>query len=116
MAKCPACGSLWPSNSDACSNCGHVRERKNKVIEVAGELEELKGTMTKADKQTWWSMLQWYVQTQGWSHGRAAHTYKDKFGVWPRGLYDKPIMPNEEITKFIDKGIRAYIRQMKKGR
>jgi hypothetical protein len=116
LAKCPSCGSLWPSNSDACSNCGHVRERKNKVIEIAGELEELKGTMTKADKQTWWSMLQWYVQTQGWSHGRAAHTYKDKFGVWPRGLYDRPMVPNEEITKFIDKGIRAYIRQMKKGR
>ena len=72
--------------------------------------------MTKADKQTWWSMLQWYVQTQGWSHGRAAHTYKDKFGVWPRGLYDKPMVPNDEITKFIDKGIRAYIRQMKKAR
>jgi superfamily II DNA or RNA helicase len=116
LAKCPACGSLWPSNSDACSNCGHVRERKNKVIELAGELEELKGTMTKADKQTWWSMLQWYVQNQGWSHGRAAHTYKDKFGVWPRGLYDKPMVPNDEVTKFIDKGIRAYIRKMKKGR
>ena len=115
-AKCPACGSLWPSNSDACSNCGHVRERKNKVVELPGELQELTGTMSKADKQEWWSMLQWYVQTQGWSHGRAAHVYKEKFGVWPRGLYDKPVYPSQEIVKFIDKGIRAYIRQMKKGR
>jgi superfamily II DNA or RNA helicase len=115
-AKCPACGSLWPSSSDACSNCGHVRERKNKVVELPGELQELTGVMSKADKQEWWSMLQWYVQTQGWSHGRAAHVYKEKFGVWPRALYDKPIQPSQEIVKFIDKGIRAYIRQMKKGR
>jgi superfamily II DNA or RNA helicase len=115
-AKCPVCESLWPSNSDACSNCGHVRERKNKVIELPGELTELKGTMTKADKQEWWSMLQWYVQVQGWSHGRAAHTYKDKFGVWPRGLHDKSMPPTQEVIKFIDKGIRAYIRQMKRSR
>jgi superfamily II DNA or RNA helicase len=115
-AKCPACGSLWPSSSDACSNCGHVRERKNKVVELPGELQELTGAMSKSDKQEWWSMLQWYVQTQGWSHGRAAHVYKEKFGVWPRGLYDKPVFPSQEIVKFIDKGIRAYIRQMKKGR
>jgi len=26
------------------------------------------------------------------------------------------MVPNDEITKFIDKGIRAYIRQMKKAR
>ena len=115
-AKCPVCESLWPSNSDACSNSGHVRERKNKVIELPGELTELKGTMTKADKQEWWSQLQWYVQVQGWSHGRAAHVYKDKFGVWPRGLSDKPMTPSQEVIKFIDKGIRAYIRQMKRSR
>ena len=115
-AKCPACGSLWPSNSDACLNCGHVRERKNKVVEVAGELEELKGAMTKADKQTWWSQLQWYVQTQGWSNGRAAHVYRDKFGVWPRGLHDRPTVPSSDVIKFIDKGIKAYIRQMKRAR
>jgi len=115
-AKCPSCGSLWPSNSDACLNCGHVRERKNKVVEVAGELEELKGAMTKADKQTWWSQLQWYVQTQGWSNGRAAHVYRDKFGVWPRGLHDRPTVPSSDVIKFIDKGIKAYIRQMKRAR
>jgi hypothetical protein len=97
-------------------NCGHVRERKNKVVEVAGELEELKGAMTKADKQTWWSQLQWYVQTQGWSNGRAAHVYRDKFGVWPRGLHDRPMVPTSDVSKFIDKGIKAYIRQMKRAR
>jgi hypothetical protein len=83
---------------------------------LPGELTELKGTMTKADKQEWWSQLQWYVQVQGWSHGRAAHTYKDKFGVWPRGLHDKSMPPTQEVIKFIDKGIRAYIRQMKRSR
>ena len=113
-AKCPACDAFWPANSDACSNCGHVRERRNKVIELPGELRELTGTMAKADKQAWWSMLQWYVKTQGWSAGRAAHVYREKFGVWPRGLSDNAVIPDQEVMKFIDKGVRAYIRKMRK--
>ena len=85
-------------------------------MELPGELTELTGTMTKADKQHWWSQLQWYVKSQGWSNGRAAHVYRDKFGVWPRGLSDTAAVPTAEVVKFIDKGIKAYIRQMKKGR
>jgi hypothetical protein len=69
--------------------------------------------MAKADKQAWWSMLQWYVKTQGWSAGRAAHVYREKFGVWPRGLSDNAVIPDQEVMKFIDKGVRAYIRKMR---
>ena len=47
-AKCPVCGALWPGNSDMCSHCGHVRQRKNEVISVAGEMVEL--TNTKSEK------------------------------------------------------------------
>src|SRR3990167_1963413 len=40
-AKCPVCHALWPGNSDLCTHCGHVRQRRNEVIEVAGQLFEL---------------------------------------------------------------------------
>jgi DNA repair protein RadD len=31
-SKCPQCSALWPSGSDTCYNCGHVKEKKNKVF------------------------------------------------------------------------------------
>ena len=115
-AKCPVCQALWPSNSDTCFSCGHVRERKNKVSAVAGEMQELTGAMSRESKQSFWSELQWYVQHNGWSNGRAAHTYKEKFGVWPRNLSDVVVQPKPETVKFIDKRIKAYIRKVKRSR
>jgi len=113
-AKCPKCEALWPARSDVCLHCGHVRERKNVVSSIPGELQELGGGVTTLSKQQWWSMLQYKVQNNGWSPGRAAHTYREKFGVWPRGLSDKPAPPNEELERFIAKRLRAYIRNMKR--
>ena len=115
-SKCPICQHLWPSGSDTCTHCGHVREKKNKVQVEAGVLQELTGAMTREDKQAWWSQLQWYVRNQGWSSGRAAHTYRDKFGVWPRGLHDTPTPPSHDVVKFVDNKIKAYIRKIKRSR
>jgi len=49
-AKCPKCSALWPSKSDICSNCGHVRERKNDVIVNPGELIEIGSPAKKRKK------------------------------------------------------------------
>ena len=115
-SKCPICQHLWPSGSDTCTHCGHVREKKNKVEVEAGVMQELTGAMTREDKQEWWSQLQWYVRYQGWSKGRAAHTYKDKFGVWPRMLNDNPLPPSPIVAKFIDDKLKQYIKSIKRSR
>ncbi len=115
--KCPQCEAYFPPRLDSCLNCGHVRQKRNKIEEVEGEMYELGANMaTRDNKQEWWSMLQWYVNVQGWSNGRAAHVYKEKFGVWPRSLDDTPKIPNIDVTKFVDAGIRKYIRSMKRKR
>jgi hypothetical protein len=45
-----------------------------------------------------------------------AHTYKDKFGVWPRGLdASRAIEPNQEVKKFVDKKLRSFISSIKRG-
>lgn len=114
-AKCPKCKNLWPRGLDICGHCGHVRERRNTVSSVAGVMQELtNSTQAMPNKQEWWSQLQWYVKNAGWSPGRAAHTYKDKFGVWPRGLSDTPATPTPQLIKFIDSRVKAYIREMKR--
>jgi DNA repair protein RadD len=114
-SKCPVCSALWPSNSDTCYNCGHVRERKNKVIAVDGEMVELAGSASRESKQSFWNQMIWLQRYQGWSSGRAAHTYKDKFGVWPRGLNDNtPEMISSETKTFIDKKMRQFLKSIGK--
>jgi len=111
-SKCPVCSALWPGGSDTCYNCGHVRERKNLVQEVDGKLEEL-GSVPKESKQQFWNQMVWLQRYQGWSKGRAAHTYRDKFGVWPRGLIeDRPEPVSLETKAFIDKKMRQFLKSI----
>jgi len=113
-SKCPVCSALWPSGSDSCYNCGHVRERKNLVQEVDGKLEEL-GSAPKESKQAFWNQMVWLQKYQGWSKGRASHTYRDKFGVWPRGLIDdRPEPVSAETKSFIDKKMRQFLKSIGK--
>jgi hypothetical protein len=58
------------------------------VSSVAGELHELegKGDKVRAEQQDFYSELLFYSKTRGFKDGWAAHKYKEKFGVFPRGL------------------------------
>jgi superfamily II DNA or RNA helicase len=111
--KCPKCQALWSFNSDVCYNCGFVKEKLNKVVAVAGEMHELAGSMSMDDKQKFWSMCQHKVFYGGWSSGRAAHTYKDKFGLWPRSLKDVAIAPDPTFEKFVKSRLIAYLKGKK---
>jgi len=108
-SKCPACGALWPRGSDTCTNCGHVRERKSAVVSVPGQMEEL-GSMSRDDKQSWWSMAQYKVQTGSWSDKRALANYRERYGVWPRGLHERPMLPSREFESFAIKSIRKFLK------
>ena len=72
-------------------------------------MEEL-GSMSRDDKQAWWSMAQYKVQTGSWSEGRAKAVYKSKFGVWPNGLHNKPLPPSLAFEKFARKSLIAYLK------
>ena len=115
-ATCPVCQALWVSNSDTCGHCGHVRERKNKVIELAGELKELKGAMATGNHQAWWSQLCHYVETGAMNRGHAAYTFKDKFGFFPNYLRDEPMQPTQEVFSFIQSRKKAYIKSLRRKR
>jgi hypothetical protein len=53
------------------------------------------------------------VKYRGWSPGRAAHTYKDKFGVWPRGLADTAVLPSKEFDKAVKAALIRYLKGKK---
>ena len=104
-----------PANSDTCVNCGHVKEKRNKVVAVHGEMIELTGMALRENKQDFWNQMIWMQRYQGWSKGRVANTYKDKYGVWPRGLSDNnPQAPSLETKRFIDKKLHAFLKKIGK--
>lgn len=55
----------------------------------------------------------WLMRYQGWSKGRASHTYKDKFGVWPKGLSDNtPQAVELETKRFIDRKLKQFLKSI----
>lgn len=116
--ECANCGAL--QSGLVCPYCGHERGPAPGIDEVEGQLVQLTGKAkiaTKADKQAWWSGILTIQREKGKSAGWAAHAYKDKFSVWPRGLDDKPGPASFEMRNFIKaKAIRyAKSQQAKRG-
>lgn len=109
-AKCPKCGALWSGGSDSCLHCGYTREKRSMVESVPGEMEELKSAQNRESKQDWYSMCQYMVKYHGWSSGRAAHTYREKFGTWAKGLEDTPKTPSVEFNKAVKAALIRYLK------
>jgi superfamily II DNA or RNA helicase len=115
-AVCPSCKALWTSGTDTCTNCGFVVEGRNKIIELAGELKELKGAMSSGDQQSWWSQLCYFVEHDGMKSGHAAYIFKDKFGYFPKYLRDVAAEPTAEVHNFIESRKRQYIKSIRRKR
>lgn len=112
-SKCPKCGALWPRNSDACSHCGHVRERPSLVESKPGTLTEI-GPASGENKQDWWSQLWYKVEFEGWREGRAAHVFREKFGTWPKNLRNVSKPPGPAVEKFIRHRLMVYLKGKKR--
>jgi DNA repair protein RadD len=102
-AKCPKCSHLWPTQADTCPSCGYVRERRNTVTAVPGEMHEL-GTSANAVKE---QKIRWYGELisigdeRGYSPRWADNKYKEKFGSWPNGLARNSLLPSQEALSWV---------------
>jgi DNA repair protein RadD len=114
-SKCPSCGHLWPKNSDICTNCGHIRKRRNHVDAVAGELHELFGTSKsmRDEKQTFYSELIYIAGEKNYNPGWASHKFKQKFGVWPRGLVEVGIPPTIKTVNWVKSRNIAWAKRIR---
>ena len=115
-AKCPACGHLWPSKSDSCPSCGYVRKARNQVEAVAGRLEELASgiRVQKDDKQAFYSELIYIAKERNYNINWASHKYREKFGVWPRGLYEQPVSPSLKTLQWVKHKNLAWAKSKQK--
>jgi superfamily II DNA or RNA helicase len=111
--ECTACAYLKPAGVHQCPACGWKPERQSTIECADGELVQVRGkprVATREEKQRFWGGLLWHADSKGYREGWAARQYREKFGVWPRGLFDQPEHPNEDVRKFILAGQIRYAK------
>lgn len=116
--ECANCGTI--QSARVCPVCGNERKAPSGEIETAdGELVQISGkakVFTKAEKQAWWSGLLTVANERGRSRGWASHTYREKFGVWPKGLDDWPGPASSDVRSYVKaKDIRFAKAKEKRG-
>ncbi|WP_417729460.1 DEAD/DEAH box helicase [Roseovarius sp.] len=112
--ECANCAALHTGL--ICPFCGHERKPVAGVETVDGELIELtpqRSKVTKAEKQTFYGMCLWLAHERGYKRGWAANKYRDKFGIWPRGL-DEALYPPDQVFLNWEKSRRiAWAKRQK---
>jgi superfamily II DNA or RNA helicase len=100
---CPKCSYLKKSHK--CPVCGFAPERQSDVETREGSLVLLDkaktAKATKDEKQAFYSQLIAIATARGYQGGWVSHKYREKFGVWPKGLQDVAIEPTAEVRKFL---------------
>jgi len=111
-SKCPKCGFLWPPRADTCSSCGHVRQRRNTIDSVSGIMEELiEGHRTPdlfEDRWLVYAELLYIGKSRNYESGWAAHKYREKYGMWPRGKSPEPVPPSIKTVNWVKSRDIAY--------
>jgi len=64
-------------------------------------LEVTRKKVTQQDKQKLYSELLYVEVEKGYKRGFAAQMYRNKFGVWPKGLNDIPRIPSLDTMNYI---------------
>ncbi len=108
--QCPACKMLVPVGKQKCPGCGglmlhnHVPTADGElVLFESGTARKPKGKKQEAtndQKQEFYSGFLQIASERGHSEGWAAHAYREKFGVWPRGLSRDRIEPTFEVRQY----------------
>jgi DNA repair protein RadD len=121
--RCGSCGLMH--NRVACPRCGVPFEPKGEAraflpavlvemtqweYEKAIEKERKKVKPAPIDKQQWYSSFLGIAAERNKSRGFAAHLYRSKFLVWPRGLVDKAITPTKEARAYEHSRRIAYAK------
>lgn len=101
--ECPSCGLLKPPKVHKCPKCSFEPERQANVDVEDGELIEITrpAKMTIPSKQQFYSELWGIARKRNRSRGWVAHAYRERTGVWPKGLCEIPVEPSPATIAFV---------------
>ena len=117
LTTCPECAAVrWQGNP--CTACGWRPMPKAAPVEVIdGDLAEVTPTRqtkkreaTADEKRAFHRQLQWIARDRGYRSGWVAHKYREKFGVWPKGGSDDPLIPTAEVRAWVRSRQIAYAK------
>lgn len=119
--KCKKCGALIPLKTKRCPGCGdEIWDTDHGVVAVNAEFREFGGIKPKKEpkppkpkkdeKQEFWSGLLYIAAERNFKPTWAAHKYRDRFSVWPRGLVDFPSRPSAKVRKFDQEKRREFFK------
>ena len=115
---CPACAFLMEPKIKACPNCGAERKTPSGFVETQdGELVAInrevgKAEATMAEKSDWYSQLLGFAVERQYNPNWAANKYREKFGVWPRGVKGSNKAPGPLVRAWIKSRQIAYAKSM----
>ena len=100
---CTSCAYVKKKYEYKCPCCGFTPKKKDAGIDVEkGDLLEVTRTkITMVEKQKLYSELLYVEAEKGYKRGFAAQMYRNKFGVWPKGLNDIPRIPSLDTMNYI---------------
>lgn len=120
---CPICNCVYTGQLK-CPQCGTIpgiRQFGKDVEYIDGKLGEIQfkpkkeksAPVTMAVKQEWYSQLCNYGHSKGYQSGWADNQYRQKFGVWPKGVeYQRPSATNPEVVNWIRHKQIAYSKRL----
>jgi superfamily II DNA or RNA helicase len=105
---CPRCAFM--KVAPKCPICNFVATMPSDVTVQDGELVKLAKKATMPDKQDFYSQLLAIALSRGYAKGWVSHKFREKFGVWPKGLKHEAAEPTPEVKNFLK---HLQIRQVK---
>ena len=105
LLTCSECCHVFEAR-DRCPQCfAPVGDYGKKIAAVESDLVEISKTKkpkaTHEEKQQFYSMLEHYRRQKNYQRGWKSWTYRDKYGIWPKGLDDNPIVPDDAFYRYM---------------
>lgn len=86
VRECPRCQLIMMGLRCSCGYELTITERLESDSTMLVRIDDKPAKASKGEKAMWYSNLLRYSRQKGWRDGWAAHKYRKKFGVWPKGL------------------------------
>ncbi|HEY7865594.1 MAG TPA: hypothetical protein VIC51_06285, partial [Psychromonas sp.] len=115
--ECPKCKYMKPAGQYVCAKCGYKPLNGEDVeVDESRDLEIVKGvkkSYTKQEKQEFYSELiamknEYKLKGKPKSERWHQAMYKQKFGVWPKGLHESSKSPTQETRNYIKSRMIAF--------
>ncbi len=121
--ECSSCHYMKPAGVYVCPKCGFKPLVGEDIdVDTSSTIQKLskkERVYTQAEKQSFYSQLKYYQnqcasQGKTISNGWVFYTFKEKFGVEPRGFHDTPQELTPEVNNFIRHKQIAFAKSRKK--